>query len=296
MIRSAAVEQAMLENRCNAKTLDSMFRRAIEHGANCSPFVSGAILNVVKNVFPVSEDDEDSNLQIGRVRLLVVAAEELPGKKLEDCLKVAVNLTLDAGPDDLEVRQRQGVPGLRRARLLRMAVEAREQGGLLTYEDLAFRLLGCGTRTIVRDVDNLQKEGVTVPTRGQQQDIGPGVTHRVQAVRLFLQGCQAREIARRLYHSLRSIENYVDTFTRVAILSERGHPEDEIGFIVQRSTGLVAAYRRLFDEHRDQPAVRHRMSELLERAASEEVPETSQKTGSNADVTNTPNDKKGVTA
>jgi hypothetical protein len=95
-----------------------------------------------------------------------------------------------------------------------MTIEAFEPGGLLTHEDLAFRLLNCRLRTIVRDVEQLRGTGLAVPTRGQQQDIGPGQTHRVQAVRLFLKGLEPREIAKRLYHSLSAIENYVTTFAR----------------------------------------------------------------------------------
>src|SRR5258705_12987965 len=92
-------------------------------------------------------------------------------------------------------------PGLRCARSPRLTAEARDQGGLLSYEDFAFRLFNCGVRTIVRDVQALRKRGIEVPTRGQQRDIGPGQTHRVQAVRLYLQGLEANEIARRLYHT-----------------------------------------------------------------------------------------------
>ena len=66
------------------------------------------------------------------------------------------------------------------------------------------------------------RAGVEVPTRGQQQDIGPGQTHRVQAVRFFLQGLEANEIARRLYHTIGSIENYVTTFARIVILIKKG--------------------------------------------------------------------------
>ena len=294
MIRSTVTEQTMLENRFEAKTVDAMFRRSIEHGANVAPFVSDAILKTVKELYPLGHDDQGNQLQLGCIRLLVVADHEPAGRKLEECQKVAVTLTLDAGPDDFEVRCHQGVAGLRRARILRMALEARDQGGLLTYEDLAFRLLGCGTRTIVRDVEQLQQKGLTVTTRGQQQDIGPGQTHRVQAVRLFLEGLEAHQIARQLYHSLSSIENYVNTFTRVAILTERGHPDEEIGFIIRRSVSLVAAYRMLFEEHREHPAVRNRMSELLARAADSPSPLTAQNQGPN-EPTDAVNGKKGVT-
>ena len=47
--------------------------------------------------------------------------------------------------------------------------------------------MNCGVRTVRRDIKALAKRGVIVPTRGQQKDIGPGVSHKVEAVRLFME-------------------------------------------------------------------------------------------------------------
>ncbi len=261
MIRSKAIEDQHRFQRLDAKTLDSQFRRRVEEGAKCPPLISEAILKIVKEVFPLQPDD--ATLDLGRIKLIVVSAVEPAGKSVDQCQKVTVRLTLEAGRDDVEVRRRHGIVGLRRARLLRLAVEAREQGGLLSYEDLAYRLLNCGIRTIVRDVVALRRRGMEVPSRGQQQDMGPGQTHRVQAVRLFLQGREAQEIARQLYHSLAAIENYVSTFTRVLVLTNKGYGDDEAAFILQRSPALVAAYRKLYEEFRTQPCAQTRLRELL---------------------------------
>jgi hypothetical protein len=267
MIRTKLIEEKLREQRLEGKSLDNLFRRRIEQGANCSPFVSGAILQTVKDVFPVSPQDSDNTLGLGQIKLLVVAAHEPAGKTLEECQKVTVTLTLDTGQDDYQVRLRDGVEGLRRTRILRLTAEARDQGGLLSYEDLAFRLFNCGIRTIVRDVAALRKRDLEVPSRGQQQDIGPGQTHRVQAVRLYLQGQEANEIARRLYHTLAAIENYVSTFARVAFLVDKGYGDDEIAFVIRRSSVLVAAYRRLYDESQKKPSARRRLKEVLARVA-----------------------------
>jgi Protein of unknown function (DUF1670) len=266
MMRNQIIEDQLRQGRLDAKTLDSMFRRRIEEGANCSPFVSQAILATVKEVFAIGPEEPDHHLGLGRIRLLVVAAPEPAGKPLAGCQKVSVLLTLDAGPEDYQVRLAHGVEGLRRCRILRVTAEAREQGGLLSYEDLAFRLFNCGVRTIVRDVQALRRRGIEVPARGQQQDIGPGQTHRVQAVRLYLQGLEANEIACRLYHTLGSIENYITTFARVAVLVDKGYADDEIAFVMRRSGPLVAAYRALLEEFRTEPGARRRLAEILSRA------------------------------
>jgi hypothetical protein len=267
MIRSKLVEEKLRQQRLDAKSLDNLFRRRIEQGANCSPFVSQAILQTVKEVYPLSLEDAENHLGLGQLQLLVVAAHEPAGKALEECQKVTVRLTLDAGLEDYETRQAYGVEGLRRARLLRLTAEARDQGGLLSYEDLAYRLLNCGVRTIVRDVAALRRRRIAVPSRGQQQDIGPGQTHRVQAVRLYLQGLEAGEIGRRLYHTLAAIENYVSTFARVVVLLERGHVDDEIAFVLRRSSVLVGAYRSLYREFEGKRSARQRLREICGRVA-----------------------------
>lgn len=265
MIRSKTIEAQLRNGRLDAKSRDCMFRRKIEHGANCAPFVSKAILETVKEVFPFDAQDLASQLDLGRIKLLVVSAAESAGKPLIECQKVTVLLTLDDGRDDFDVRIQQGVVGLRRARILRLASEAREQGGLLSYEDLAYRLLNCGVRTVVRDVEQLRKQNIVVPTRGQQHDIGPGQTHRVQAVRLFLDGLEPREIAQRLYHSLSAIENYVTTFGRVALLANKDYGDDEIAFVIRRSSSLVAAYRALHHQFAGKRAARTRLQEIFAR-------------------------------
>jgi hypothetical protein len=279
MIRSRGVEDQMRQHRYDAKTLDNLFRRRIEAGANCPPFVSQAILLTAKEVFPLDPDQIANQLGLGQLRLLVVAATEPAGKALEDCQKVTVCLTLDAGQEDFQIRVHRGVVGLRRARLLRLASEAREQGGLLSHEDLAFRLLNCSLRTMVRDLNALRRAGVEVPTRGQQQDIGPGQTHRAQAVRLFLQGLEPNKVAHRLYHTLAAIENYLTTFARVVFLARKGYGDDEIAFIIQRSSVLVAAYRQLLADFQGQRPAQARIVQICERVQPAENAEKAGKKG-----------------
>jgi hypothetical protein len=274
MIRTKVIEEKLREGRLDAKTLDSLFCRRIEEGANCSPFISQAILHTVKEVFAIGPQDPDHQLGLGRIKLLVVAAGEPAGKSLEQCQKVNVELTLDAGQVDYQVRLKYGIEGLRRSRILRVTAEAREQGGLLSYEDLAFRLFNCGIRTIVRDVQALRRREIEVPSRGQQQHIGPAQTHRVQAVRLYLQGLEANEIARRLYHTLGSIENYITTFARIVLLANKGYSDDEIAFVIRRSAPLVAAYRKLYAEFEGKPAAGRRMAEILARIPGATKPHT----------------------
>ncbi len=135
---------------------------------------------------------------------------------------VTVLLTLFDPKDQgqLAYDGKQASIALRRRRLTRITEQAREQGGLLSQEDLA-EILMCDVRTIRRDIESLRQREIVVATRGQVRDIGPGVTHRGIAVRLWLEGKEPVEIARHINHSIAAVENYLEKFKRVAYLRRK---------------------------------------------------------------------------
>ena len=57
MLRTMAVEERLRRGRMEAKTRDAMIRAKIEVGAKCAPFVSQAILQTLKEVYPVEAED-----------------------------------------------------------------------------------------------------------------------------------------------------------------------------------------------------------------------------------------------
>lgn len=247
--------------RIELKTLDNLFLKEIEKGAACSPFVSNAILGVAKRVYNLGVNKDDG-LKIGQMKIVGVLLSEPAGKPLNECQLGECIITLDAGQEDQEIRQTYGVCGLRRARILRITTEAYEQGIALTQEDLAYRLLNCGIRTIRRDIAHLRKENIFVPTRGQQKDIGPGISHKVLAVKMLLERYQEQEIARRLYHTLGSIERYTVNFARVVLLTQKKIPVKEIAFLVQMSERLVKDYQALYTQFNDNTH-RARLEEII---------------------------------
>ena len=146
-----------------------------------------------------------------------------------------------------------------------MAQEALDQGALLTAEDFAFRIFNCGLRTISRDLQALTEEGIIVPLRSQQQDIGRAITHRVQAVELYLKRYTFTRIGQRLRHSLSSIANYVVAFTLVVAHTRDGHSVDEIAFLMQISPSLVRAYQELYERY-NTPEIRSVLRRLSPRS------------------------------
>jgi len=147
---------------------------------------------------------------------------------------------------------KSGVTDLRRKRLLRISSEALEQGVLLTREDIAYRILNCGTRTITRDVKYFQGLGIQVPLRGYCKDIGPALTHKTQIVEHFIKRMQPTQIARRTYHSLEAVERYILHFAKVGYLSfhyEKKLSASDIAFVVGISERLVIEYQALYQRY-----------------------------------------------
>ncbi len=77
-----------------------------------------------------------------------------------------LRLTLIGQGDD-DVLKREGLAGLRRRRIIRLANEARLQGLLLAYEDLS-ALLFTSLATLKRDVRQIEQVGEQVPLRGRR--------------------------------------------------------------------------------------------------------------------------------
>lgn len=261
MIRQPEREQL---NRLTAKTLDQVFAMRVKEGMGCSQFEAQALTDLVKEVyFPWLAQPEA--IQAGQLAMTAVSADEPGHKPLSQCKMVPVVLTLYAGEEDHKYRLAkegaQGTVALRRRQIVRMAQEALDQGALLTAEDFAFRIFNCGLRTISRDLKALAK-GIVVPLRSQQKDAGRALTHRVQAVELYVKRHTFTQIRQRIRHSLSSIANYVVTFAVVVAHTRDGHSVDEIAFLMQISPSLVRAYQELYEQY-DVPEYQERIDEII---------------------------------
>ena len=83
--------------RLDSKTLDAKFLQEIQHGLNCSPFESEAVLEVVKEVYFPFFDEQSIKAPPGKVTLIAVSADEPAGKPVVDCEKQNVCLAIHRG-------------------------------------------------------------------------------------------------------------------------------------------------------------------------------------------------------
>jgi hypothetical protein len=198
----------------------------VKEGMGGSQFEAQALTDLVKGVyFPWLAQPEA--IQAGQLAMTALWADEPGHKPLSQCKMVPVVLTLYAGEEDHQYRLAQegaqGTVALRRRQIVRMAQEALDQGALLTAEDFAFRIFNYGLRTISRDLKTLVDESIVVPLRSQRKDAGRALTHRVQAVELYLKRYTFSQIRQRIRHSLSSIANYVVIFALVVAHTRDGH-------------------------------------------------------------------------
>jgi len=244
-IRAAESE---LEARLANKTLTQAATEALAQAFGCSPFESRAIVATLEELY-ASVWRSPTHVQPGQMVVLAIADGEPPGKPLRECELKPILITVHSPEDDVlraKVSGRAAIPAIRQAQLQRIAAEALAQGAYLTVEDVALRILNCGTRTIEADLQYLRQQGITVPLRGQQADIGRGVSHKVQVIRLALQRRLPSEIAQRLHHSVEAVERYLTDFTAVATLLAAGWSVETISFVRRLSLSLVREYAALY--------------------------------------------------
>ncbi|MEK7993199.1 MAG: DUF1670 domain-containing protein [Planctomycetota bacterium] len=181
----------------------------------------------------------------GQVIRHLPRSTESAGKPLARCELAAVRLTLYAKDDDA-YRLEHGLKALRWRKIKRLADESAAQGSPITQEDLA-SLLGCDRSTIVRDLAEMRAQGITVVTRGDFTDQGPGVSHKEPIIKMRLLGVMPSEVARRTGHDLSCVEAYISDFLRIACTHREGKPPAAICRLTKLSLGLVSEYLALYE-------------------------------------------------
>lgn len=251
-------KKEQLYARLEKKSLDQKFRQRIEVGMNCSPFTSEAISRVVKEVyFPIF----DEVLQPGQLRIQCLSIKNKIKAKISESNQISIVLTIDDGESDYKVRKQYGISGLRRHRLKRICNEAFEQGGVLTVEDIAYRIFNVGERTICRDLAVFKKEGIILPLRSVIHDMGPAISHKAVIIKNWLKGDELSDLKWKYKHSYSAIENYLDVFKRIVFLKKDGYDTPRIAFTLKISQKLVLSHLDIWSRHKD-ITVPHRLKEM----------------------------------
>jgi hypothetical protein len=235
-----------VSDRLTTKTVKQSIVTNIAKDFNLTPLLAEAYFNQISEYF---QRHADVQLLSGQIHYLAVDENEPAGKPIALCKKVSVVLTLHNPDEDIPVYKKAGLRGLRHHKILRITNQAIEQGGVLTYEDLAF-ILTTSLVTIKRDMSSMRRQGIILPSRGWRHEMGRGQTHKTQILDLFLSGYQFSDIERRTHHSESAIKRYIQDFAKVVLLHKKKFSVDQIRISTGFSHRLIGEYLKLYKEHK----------------------------------------------
>jgi hypothetical protein len=216
----------------------------LQQGYNLSPVEA---LVLARRVQQLVEEQTGQDRQPGQITYQAIAIDEPAGKALRECRKVPVHLTLLA-EGDAQVWASEGSVALRRLRVRRLVYEALLQGGALSQEDLAC-ILALSLKSIKRVVAHFRQQGQSLPSRGEIQDMGRGVSHKIPVIRKYMQDYSFSRISLELgRHGIGSMARYLRHFALVMILEERGLTPAQMQSVIGISENLIQQYRALYSE------------------------------------------------
>ncbi len=231
--------------RLQSKNSKNAIIQKLSEDFNLTPIIAEAFYSQFSMYY---EEHSNVSLSNGEISYEAVSADEPAGKHIRLTRKKNVRLKLLDFNTDLEVLANYGTAGVRRHRLARITKEAYEQGALLSYEDLAM-LLTTSPSTIKRDVQQLNRSGMFIITRGSKLDMGPGLSHKTIIIDYYLKSYTFTEIEKITNHSERSVKRYLSDFIQIASLLNQGFKKNQIRLITQKSDRLVREYIQLYESY-----------------------------------------------
>jgi hypothetical protein len=231
-------------NRLIEKTALHAIQVELQQGYNLSPVEAQVLAQRVQQLV---DEQTGFSRQPGQITYQAIAVDEPPGRPLKQCRKVPVHLTLTA-EGDAHVWATQGPVTLRRLRVHRLTYEALMQDGALSQEDLAC-LLGVSLKTIKRIFAFYRQQDQRLPSRGEIQDMGAGVSHKIPVIRKYVQDLSFSRISHGLgNHGIPSMARYLHHFALVMILENRGLTPAQMQSVIGISENLIQQYRALYAE------------------------------------------------
>lgn len=253
MSKSLTKEQIQLKKyrRLKDKSLEQLLLNRFlnnygyEKGEITAKAIIGDILKLIDDYFLVSTlDDDQHHIHSGQLVYMAVPVDEYPkrGKAIAQTRLKPVVLSFVADEDIEHIAHGFDAKSLKKKRLIRWVDQAFDQGALLTQLDLAM-LLGITEAVVSQYVNEIQKEGRLLPTRGNIHDLSGAITHKREIITLFLEGYFTPEIAMKTKHSCEAVDRYIRDYQRVQILWQNHITNlDQIAQLTRLSKRVVKQY------------------------------------------------------
>ena len=253
MSKALTKEQIQLKKfrRLSDKSLEQhlLYRFINNYGYDRGEITARAIisdiLQLIDHFFLVSSIDDDlHHINYGQLVWMAVPVDEFPkrGKSIATTRLKPVILSFINDQDIAHISQGFDSRTLRKNRLKRWTDQAFDQGALLTQLDLAI-LLGVCDAVVSQYVQEIQKEGHLLPTRGNIHDLSGAITHKREIITLYLQGYLTPDIALKTNHSKEAVDRYIKDCHRVEILRQHEIKDpDKIANLSGLSKRVVQQY------------------------------------------------------
>lgn len=237
--------------RLNDKSLDQLLLHKFlneygyEKGEITATAIIQDILTIIDQYFLVSTlDDDQHHIHYGQLVWMAVPSDEYPqrSKSIAQTRLKPVVLSFFTDDDMSHIAHGFDSASLRKKRLIRWTDEAFDQGALLTQLDLAV-LLGVCDAVVSKYVNEIQQNGILLPTRGNIHDLSGAISHKREIITLYLEGYLTPEIAMKTKHSNEAIDRYIRDYHRVEILWQHGITAiDKISQLTRLSKRVVQQY------------------------------------------------------
>lgn len=249
-----------LFNRIRAKNFKTLFIVKLTKDYCLSPVEASTL---AKDVQDYIETNAESVLQEGEILFTAIIKDEPAGKSLKLCQSKRIKLCVY--PHELVELFYSDLKTFHFTMVSRLCWQAIRQGCCLTQEDLA-RLLHCSISTIKRILKKYQQLGQRLPTRGNYCDIGPGISHKTEAIKRYLKGATVSEIAIAMAHHPQSLERYIDDFCLVVSGYANDHfSVTRLSRTLRMSEKLVTEYINLYQQLKTDTDCQLRLQQILAR-------------------------------
>jgi hypothetical protein len=237
-------------NRLKGKSLRQvlLYRFLNQYGYDKGEVTAKAIvediLSLIERYYVYSANREGIHLSQGQLVWLAPPIDEFPkrGKTIPQTKMKPVILTFVSQEDIESIKDGFKSRELRLRRLERWTNEAYDQGALLTQLDLAILLNVCDSLIGEYMAEYHSLTGKLLPTRGNIQDMGAGITHKTEIISLHLQGYLTPTIAVKTNHSKEAVERYIRDYEVVKLLADKFDDPEKISLISRLSKKVVSQY------------------------------------------------------
>ncbi|MHA1360824.1 MAG: DUF1670 domain-containing protein [Candidatus Helarchaeota archaeon] len=249
--------------RLTDKSFEKLFSLKLINDYALSPIEAQTLTSDIKHHL---DNSNNSYPKEGQVLFTAVLADEPAGKPLIKCKTKQIKL--EVYPSELIELFNKNLKVYAKQMVQRLCWQALDQGCTLTQEDLS-RLLHCSVTRVRRLIAEYRKDNIYIPTRGNYCDIGPGVSHKSEAIKRYLKGYTVTEIARSMAHTPQSIERYLDDFSLVmtAYVNDQ-YTALRISQMMRLSEKLVKEYIDIYNQFKDDSDCQYRLEQIQLRSAN----------------------------